>query len=509
MKKSRFLAVIALVLTAALTLTSCGVIIINDTSDPSDTTTPSDTTAPPSDETTTGERIDKSPTIEYIELAKQYLDALGEIDLGEREVIVSGVGAAKLGGTDESMTGTIMGLNLGKRNTAFEEATNSTLVFEEMVEDILYDELKAAVQSDEYYADLVVIPQQMLGKFVVDGLLYDISGLNCDYNQPYYDYTAIQKTGGSKLYGLIGDATTDPDYLYATYFNKDIIKKAGLDSPYALVNRGEWNLDKFLEYIAAVDASEHGIDGLQLNSFMSGNYADVFFLAGNNSLITNAAGNAPVLTTPTDAAEALIAKIRDMTKSGSGFSYGKDLETATAIETAFSEGKMLFYTATLERSSAFASIESDWGLVPVPKPEVTQSSFRTLASAEMPVLAVPANVKNVEQTSQIVNALFASSHKFLKSAYAESQMTYFLRDSNAIDMVYRITKSAVYDMGHMYSYRDPSALYNDALFANVKNGTVTTLRTVATKGGTLSHYYNLYYKRAASELAFLAPAAAE
>lgn len=506
MKKSRFLMLIALVTSAALTLSSCGIIIINDTSDPSDTTKPSDTTnssGTPAD-TTTGEKINQSPTLDYITLSKEYLDALGEIDLGGRNVVIAGVNAETFGGVNQEMVATIMGLNLGKRNTSFETATNSKLVYSEMAEDILYDELLAAVQAGEYYADLVVIPQELLGKYVVDGLLYDISQLNCDYsNQPYFDYTAIQKTGGSKLYGLIGDATNNPDYLYATYFNKEIIKNAGLDSPYALVNRGQWTLDKLIEYTATIAGSEHGIEGFVSQGFSGNHYADTFFFAGNYSLVTNAYGNVPVITTPTDAAEALVKKIRDMTKSKTTFLTGEDAEKL------FTEGKMAFYTAPMSRSSALASIESDWGLVPVPKTEADQNAFRSIADPSMPVLAVPANVKNVEETSKIVSAYFASSLNFLKSAYAESQMTYYLRDSMAIDMVYLVTKAAVYDMGHMYSYRNTDISPAVDLLSNVKNASISTLRTVVTKSNTLTHYYNLYKNRAANELQFLAPPAVE
>ena len=494
--------IVALMLAAALTLSSCGIIIINDTSDPSDTTSPSDTTdsAISPQDTTTGEKINQSPTLDYITLSKEYLEALGEIDLGEREVIIAGPGSEVFGGVESEMVSTIMGLNLGKRNTAFETATNSKLVYSDMSEDILYEELLASIQADEYYADLIVIPQQMLGKYVVDGLLYDVSGLTCDYAQPYFDYTAIQKTGGSKLYGLIGDATNNPDYLYATYFNKDIIEKAGLDNPYALVNRGEWTLDKLIEYSETIAASEHGIDGFIPQGFSGTHYADTFFFAGNYSLVTNALGNAPVITTPTDAAEALVSKIRNMTNSTDEFLTGEDAENL------FIEGKMAFYTAPMSRSSVLASIESDWGIVPVPKTDSYQNAFRSIADPDMPILAVPANIKNVEETSKIVSAYFAASHNFLKSAYAESQMTYYLRDSMAIDMVYLITKSAVYDMGYMYSYRDASVSPAVDLLSNFKNASITTLRTVATKGRTLSHYYNLYYKRAANEVAFLAPA---
>lgn len=491
---ARLMALVALLLCVATAMSSCGIIIINDRED--DVTVPADTTAPPATEVT-GPIIDKSPTLDYIEQSGEYLAALDPYDFGGGEVIIKGIGAEKLGGVNASSAGTIISLNRGKRNTAVQDAANVTLTYSEVPgntedtdnEALFIDELKRAVKAGESYAEMVVVPQRLVGKLAIEGTLLDVTALNCNYaEQPYFDYNAMQTSGGGELYAIIGDATSDPDYLYGVYFNKTLIKNAGLESPYTLVDSGAWTFDKYLEYMSTVSSFEHGIEELALHCFTDSNYADVLYAGGGFNMLTSAYGAAPTVTVPTDSSTAFLDKIKEL--------FGlKTQWTGDDPEAKFENGEMLFYMALLSRSNALSTASHDWGIVPVPKMDAEQKSYRTLADPDMPVIVIPKNVSNTEGVSYLVNAYFAASYKYLATAYAENQMSYFLRDSESINTVYTIANSAVYDGAYMYG----------PAYSNVSNATYTSLRNVANGKSSIRNYYDFYASKADSSLRSLAP----
>ena len=488
---ARLMALVALLLCIATAMSSCGIIIINDRDN--DVTVPADTTAPPKTEVT-GPTVDKSPTLDYIEQSKEYLAALDVYDFGGREVIIKGIGAEKLGGVSASSAGTIINLNRGKRNTAVQDAANLTITYSEVPEGVdsetlFIDEIKKAVKAGESYADMLVVPQRLVGKLAIANTLYDVTQLNCNYaEQPYFDYNAMQTSGGGELYAIVGDATRDPDYLYGVYFNKGLIELAGLESPYTLVNSGEWTLDKYVEYMNTVSSAEHGTEDLALHCFTDNNYADVLYAGGGYNMLNSAYGAAPTVTVPTDDSIAFLDKIKEL--------FGlKTQWTKDEPEKKFSDGEMLFYVALLSRSNALSTATYDWGILPIPKKDAEQKSYRTLADPDMPVIVIPGTPGNVEATSYLVNAYFAASYKYLATAYAENQMSYFLRDSESINMVYTIANSAVYDGAYMYG---------DA-YTSVPNATYISLRNVANGKSNIRNYYEFYASKADYSLKSLAP----
>lgn len=496
----RFTAVIALLLCVATAMSSCGIIIINDGKPSSDVTVPAETTAPPKNEVT-GPVIDKSPTLDYIEQSKEYLAALDSYDFGGDTILIRGIGAEKLGGVNASSAGTIISLNKGKRNTAVQEAANATLsymdfsVTEGDLEKAFVDEFKKAIKAGEKYADMVVIPQGLVGTLAIADTLLDVTTLSCNYaEQPYFDYAAMQASGGGKLYAVAGDATCDPDYLYGVYFNKALIENAGLASPYVLAESGEWTFDKYLEYMNTVGASEHGIENLSLHCFNEANYADVLYAAAGYNMLNSAYGAVPTVTLPTDDSMAFLDKIKALFGLKTQW---KSSDNEDNPEDAFSSGDMLFYIAPLSRSNALSTATYDWGVVPVPKKDAEQKNYRTLADFDMPMIVIPKTTENIEATSYLVNAYFAASYKYLATAYAENQMSYFLRDSQAINMVYTIANSAVYDGAYMYG----------KAYSNVSNATYTSLRSVAGGKSNMQNYYEFYSSKANSSLknSFLTP----
>ena len=86
---------------------------------------------------------------------------------------------------------------------------------------------------------------------ISDGLvcdLCDIPELNLD--RPWWDQSVVNEAtiNGSLYFALCDITMFSFECTWATYFNKDILEKNQLDTPYELVRSGAWTFDKLGEY---------------------------------------------------------------------------------------------------------------------------------------------------------------------------------------------------------------------------------------------------------------------
>jgi len=86
-------------------------------------------------------------------------------------------------------------------------------------------------------------------------------------------------------------------FIQGTHYRRDLIEAAGLDDPRDLQSRGDWTLERFVDYARSLHAPESGINGvslrggqggelLALNLMVSANEGQLFDDAGNCLLDT-------------------------------------------------------------------------------------------------------------------------------------------------------------------------------------------------------------------------------
>ncbi|MBR5745765.1 MAG: extracellular solute-binding protein, partial [Clostridia bacterium] len=114
--------------------------------------------------------------------------------------------------------------------------------------------------------NIVSLPLTYIAPFGVDGLLYDITSIEngyIHYDSPWWDQAGVRDlTINGKLWFLAGDALVEDDECtWAFYFNKDLVGSYQLESPYDIVERGEWTLDTMHEMAKKV----HFMNGSQMS----------------------------------------------------------------------------------------------------------------------------------------------------------------------------------------------------------------------------------------------------
>ena len=209
--------------------------------DDAETTAPDETTAPAATDPTPSVR--PVETVDYRPIAEAYLDALPDWDFGGIAITLVTVDDAPFA---PELTGDIIPNSRIERNRMVEEKYNTKILVKTADIDTIYQDLKLAVEADDYYADLLGIGQTAVGHFQAAHLLMNMLSLPfTDYAAPYFHQAAMkQLTSEYVQYGAVGAYNETLDYLYGLFFNRTLARELDID-PYAAVYGGNWDFDAF------------------------------------------------------------------------------------------------------------------------------------------------------------------------------------------------------------------------------------------------------------------------
>jgi len=148
---------------------------------------------------------------------------------------------------DGEENGDIINDAIYKRNRTVEERFNVKVVGIEGAEEEMVNTLIASVTSGEDAYDLFMGHSIYSGTAALGGCFrnwYDIPYI--DFTKPWFPQEAIEElTINDRMYMTMGDmALSFIRNVYCMFFNKEMAEANGIEDIYALVNSGEWTLEK-------------------------------------------------------------------------------------------------------------------------------------------------------------------------------------------------------------------------------------------------------------------------
>jgi len=444
-----------LMLTLAMlltSLTSCGIIILRDpdkdgetagadTTEASPDTADSDTGDSGSDtsDVTTVTETTRTPskpveTTDYRPISEDLLAKLPEWDFDGIAVSIVTSDPENFSPSD---TDDVVYNARIERNRMVEQKYNTMVMVTAADVTTIHTELKAAVKAGDYYADIVAIPQNYIGRFQAEGLLMNLRSLPfTDFSAPYYNSDAMtQLTAGHAIYGAVGAFNENLDYLYGLFFNRDMAKKLGYD-PYDLVYGGNWDFDTFRRMAKDAAALGSGTKGhgasVDINT-----YESILFAASGVDFFDCAWGKVPTLDyasdrVAADATDNAVRAIRALFGDGSEFTDSNGSYTFDGAFDAFYAGELLFYTDRIYFTSWIADMKDNWGMLPFPD---LGNGYHTFADTSFPVVCVPYGSSNVELTGLFLEAANAASYGWLDDVYYENLQMNIVRDGDTLNML--------------------------------------------------------------------------
>jgi hypothetical protein len=117
---------------------------------------------------------------------------------------------------------------------------------------------------------------------------------------------------------------------------------------------------------------------------------------------------------------------------------------------------LLFHLTNMNRCRLFRELETDFGIIPMPKANERQEQYYTVTSAEFAnSVAIPINAKDTERTCNILEMMTCIANKTTYYAYIEQSLKgKYLRDDDSEAMLEIIFDNRVYDIGDIFYYGD-------------------------------------------------------
>ncbi len=366
----------------------------------------------------------------------------------------------------EADSGEVLGDAITKRNSALEQKYN--IKIKQLKVDDIVSKVRSSVMSGTVEFDAIYAGTNYLATMAVEGLLYDLNTVErFDFTKSYWDSNACEQLSiGGKLY-FTNNATNIHSLGYAMFFNKYLVDEYNLTSPYEHMANNTWTIDNWAEMVKSVNKDidgdgqmtiadrfglliGHGL-GLQL-SYSSGIRAT-----------TNDENGKPVITLVDDKTklETIYNKLstvlsdaehvccsecdhKDAHGYASKYAYSRYL---------FTQDHYLFIVNDAEDVGEYAQMEHEFGIVPLPKYDESQTEYKTQYPVMNNLFALPSLIENEERTFNIIEDMNYHSSFLVYPTWFDVILTRrYARDDESEATLRMLNENRVYDIGMSFNF---------------------------------------------------------
>ncbi|MBE6657719.1 MAG: hypothetical protein E7604_04655 [Ruminococcaceae bacterium] len=343
------------------------------------------------------------------------------------------------------------------RNRAVEDLLG--IKIEVVFHDNTGPEILKSVQSNDCLYDAVWDRGSFLYAPAAEGYFMDFKTVpHVDLTAPWWDQNIINDYSFyDKTYIMTGDISTCEDaYAYFVYFNKKLIADNEMESPYQLVENGEWTLDKMTEMVHSITQDING-DGALTDGDRFGMYSECslpnrMFASMGGKYYTRDGDDYHINVTSernidifTGIFELLqhdaapnIETWKNSGSFGNVYAYARNLFTQDCFLFVFGEPGVI---------DEFRDMESDFGIVPVPKFDASQDRYYSVVDEFAPLLAIPTTAPDLNRTGAVLEALAWESRYTLTPVYNETLVKRkYARDEDSIAMLELLADSRVFNI---------------------------------------------------------------
>lgn len=434
---------------------------------------------------TKGEISSEAGTLDDAAYAEAALNALDEVDFGDKEFSILHAAGFESevwgenktvdasGGADQVINDAVY-----ERNVLLEELCHLTFnhISTSDVSGSVLNE--ASTATGDFY--LIDANAHQTSSFASSGYLYDYIELGVDLDQPWWDGGTADFAIDGKVFFMNGAVNfADDNVTYVLIFNK----KLQLDyantvpNPYDTVLNWEWTLDYFNQVIQGISADDGDGTWDEKDTYgfiTTWEYGNTFFMASDLRYILNSRESdepSLFLSDKSKMEKALdvleiaqsIYHDNNATYMSPGGSEGLGLE-------AFKDNRGLFYGEVASYLKELnRTMDTDFGVLPVPKYDKAQEFYRTWTHESGSTLSATSAIKDADTIGTILEAYAILSYQKVKPAYYDIMLTSKnVRDPQSAVMLDIIFQNRVYDMALYFlsAFGDYYSLFKTAVNSN-------------------------------------------
>ncbi|MBQ4042594.1 MAG: hypothetical protein IJD06_01245 [Clostridia bacterium] len=361
----------------------------------------------------------------------------------------------------EDYTGDVLVDAVVDRNNFIEETYNCTIAQQESTNQSLNEARNLITSGDNTFAAMC-LRSDYTAALAADLSLIDMQTLPyIQLGEAWWDQNAIEELSiGGKVFFTTGDLSIScNDAVQIPVFNKTVFSKhEGLEDPYQLVRDNKWTVDKMTQMGLDVNADTNG-DGVMTDAdswgYLAYPWGGLFlFFGAGESIVSKDENDLPVLSIYNDRAVQVLDQIFKV-HGGGNPDYINGL---SKVQTAMmSEDRVLFTITSMAtvRKQFRENVESDIGILPVPKYDEAQDRYYNLVVFQdtSNMYSVPKTCPDLEKTGFVLEALAQGSTDTLREAYYDKTISYkALRDRDSLEMLEIILATRTYDLASAYGW---------------------------------------------------------
>ena len=295
-----------------------------------------------------------------------------------------------------------------------------------------------------------------------EGMLMELHNVPyMDLSKPWYDQNANEQLSiEGKLFGTTGDMLImDNEATYGILFNKKLAGDYGFEDFYSMVKDGTWTIDYMTECarIAAKDLDGDGVMSEKDQWGCIGEPFNTYMVGFGVQACEKDKDDSPVFTVSGERFHDSFVKAIGLNRDDKVTMFSDNFKEADVfadvIDPAFSEGRVLFNVAGLVRVTVFRSMETDFGILPMPKLDKDQKEYNSIVSiSNANSISIPTTA-DAERSGAVIEALSAESYYTLTPAYYDTVLkTKAARDEASSDMLDIIFANRIFDVAAMYDW---------------------------------------------------------
>ena len=296
---------------------------------------------------------------------------------------------------------------------------------------------------------------QGVSGLVSSGFVLDWNRLpGVDLTKPYWNQSVRENFEVDGILPIMSSDYILPD-VNSIFFSKELIDRYELEDPYRLVLDGRWTWDKLQEMAKLVSSDLNG-DSVMDENDQYGFVGELDWqftsaLTSCGQLIAGSDGDTVRLVCENEKTQSILDMLSDLIHRDNisytwRFRVEYDPNSGGTPPVDFGNGRALFYLTPLSLATTFRDANIEYGILPLPKYDETQSDYITLNWSGF--MCVPTTVSDQGLVGQVTEMLSAESCRTVIPAFFDVLLgEKIARDEEAKETLGIIFDSAVYDPG--------------------------------------------------------------
>ncbi len=309
-----------------------------------------------------------------------------------------------------------------------------------------------------------------LNKYAADGTL--------QLDAPWWDGNILSDLSiDGKNYCILGDiGTMYKKSIGVIMFNKTIQIDYDLPDFYDLMAEGNWTIDTMVEAGVQVSDDLNGDGEITAEDrFGLICFCDMIALAMigcDVDFFTKDANDIPAMSFYSERSVAVMEKLAElMYNPNLSYSWSKEGVGEAPAFTMFQEDKSLFYYGELHAVATMRTMESNFGIMPMPKFNQEQANYNHCLNPNVAAAyAIPKSNADTVMTGHVMDALGAASKNLLTPAYYDITLRGKVsRDEESAAMLDLIYARTAFDFNTVFDFGGTSILLRECVLGEQEN----------------------------------------